>query len=111
MTTEEELVQIEHKLRELLSETRGTLKDIKKEKKDIENLIKEQIKDKIEQELEASLAQFAIIMMDAVHKGEDKVYKRFDNLEKLLLGDGKRKTTMEELVIAVKVVKDFKKEE
>lgn len=85
------------KLRELITEARQTIKDLKLEKKNLENFIKEEMEQRITQEIQSGLDSFSKILLEQVDKASVRINQRFNTIEELLLG-GKKKRSLEELI-------------
>lgn len=85
-------------LREAIQEAHGLLKDIKQAKKDIDDYVSPGIDERIEIEVKKQLELLEKATKKAIDKTTEAIFKRFDRLNFLLMGDGNKKPSIEALI-------------
>lgn len=97
MTTEEEIAA----LKEMTRVAHEALADLKRARKEAQEFVATTL-DTIKEMMQGAAAKEVATLGDATTKAIDEatatVFRRFDRLENMLLGDGKRREPMEELV-------------
>lgn len=104
MTELEKIEAAEERLKELLTEARGMIKDLRNEQKRLEEFVKDSIKDKIEVEVETGLDKYKRELELAIKQATAAVFRRFDTIMNTLLGEDHKtkmsgKETLEELLV------------
>lgn len=81
---------IDEKLKETIREARGVLKDLIRERKELEKTIAKIVDGRIEDEIEKGLKEFGRALLKAVKTSEAAIFKRFDNLTETLMGEDRQ---------------------
>jgi F0F1-type ATP synthase membrane subunit b/b' len=87
MTNLENLEEAEVRIKDLLIEARGMIKDLRAERKNLEEFIKTSIREKIELEVAAGLDEYKGTLERAIKLAEESMFKRFDTIMEVLLGE------------------------
>lgn len=86
-------------LRDAIQEAHGLLKDLKQSKRDIDRFVSPGIDDRLEAEVKKQLGHLTEATNKAIVDSTQAVFKRFDKLSALLMGEeNDGKPTIEELV-------------
>jgi dsDNA-binding SOS-regulon protein len=102
----DQMLEIEERLKNLITDARGVLKDLKAEKQSVVKYIAAEPKRLIEEEVTKQLGIFGKQTEKAMHDSFNKVISEFDKLRDLLL-KGKDKTGPDlETMIRAKVERD-----
>lgn len=89
MTTLENLEAAEIRIKDLLTEARGMMKDLRAERRSLEEFIKNSIREKIELEVTTGLDEYKGTLERAIKLAEEAMFKRFDTIMEVLLGEDK----------------------
>lgn len=97
-------------LKALIREARETLKDLKQEKKRIDEYIKKSVYNLIDDEISKIVGESLDEITREVKSAEAAINRRFDNIEEDLLG-GKKKAPIENLIARNNIIRETLSEE
>lgn len=82
----EELHHLQELLSALLTEARGTLKDLRQERREIERYIADEVRTRIESTVATQLAELGEVTKTQMDISVERVNAKFDELHALLIG-------------------------
>lgn len=97
----------EERLKALITEARQTLKDLKTEKKSIEEYIRTTAYRVIDEEIGVQISQQLTSISQEVKQSEAAIKARFRNIEEIMLGSSKNQYKVEDVLRAKKLLADI----